>query len=81
MKDGYHELHVYKIDKKFDMTNPTYLDLPSIKHNLSPKASHLFMLLLFTNFYSPFYVLKQEPEPHTFVPLEPDSILNKTCIQ
>ena len=38
VKDGYHELHVYKIDKKFDMSNPTYLDLPSIKHNLSPKV-------------------------------------------
>jgi len=41
VKDGYHELHVYKIDKKFDMSNPTYLDLPSIKHNLSPKVKFL----------------------------------------
>ena len=41
VKDGYHELLVYKIDKKFDMNNPTYLDLPSIKTTQSHKVKFL----------------------------------------
>ena len=56
MKDGYHELHVYKIDKKFDMSNPTYLDLPSIKHNLSPKVTFINLEGLFTENSSPMSV-------------------------
>ena len=31
ISDGPHELLVYKIEKKFDMTNPTYLDLPRFR--------------------------------------------------
>ena len=33
VKDGYHDLLVYKVEKKFDLSNPTYLDLPSLKTN------------------------------------------------
>ncbi len=38
LKDGYHDLLVYRIDKKFDMNNPTYLDLPSLKTSQSHKV-------------------------------------------
>ena len=33
VRDCYHDLLVYKIQKKFDLPNPTYLDLPSLKTN------------------------------------------------
>ena len=49
VKDGYHDLLVYKIEKKFDMANPTYLDLPSLKTN---NSSHKNKLLQYNNFLS-----------------------------
>ena len=42
VKDGFHDLLVYKIDKKFDMNNPTYLELPSIKTQQSHKVRLCF---------------------------------------
>ena len=42
VKDGFHDLLVYKIDKKFDMTSSSYLELPSIKTQQSHKVSLKF---------------------------------------
>lgn len=39
VKDGFHDLLVYKIDKKFDINSPSYLELPSIKTQQSHKVS------------------------------------------
>ena len=47
VKDGYHDLLVYKIEKKFDLSNPTYLDLPSLKTNQS--GHHKHKLLQYNN--------------------------------
>ena len=40
VRDGTHELLVYKIEKKFDLGNPTYLDLPSLKTNQAGSHKH-----------------------------------------
>ena len=40
VRDGVHDLLVYKIEKKFDLGNPTYLDLPSLKTNQTGSHKH-----------------------------------------
>ena len=49
VEDGYHDLLVYKIEKKFDMANLTYLDLPRLKTNNSCNKNKL---LQYDNFLS-----------------------------
>jgi dedicator of cytokinesis protein 1 len=49
VKDGYHDLLVYKVEKKFDFSNPTYLDLPSLKTN---SATYKAKLMPYNNFLS-----------------------------
>ena len=46
VKDGSHDLLVYKIEKKFDLNNPTYLDMPSLKTN---QTSQKHKLLAYNN--------------------------------
>lgn len=40
VRNGGHDLLVYKIEKRFDLGNPTYLDLPSLTTNQTGSHKH-----------------------------------------
>ena len=61
VRDRVHDLLVYKIKKKFDLGNPTYLDLPSLKTNQT--GSHKHKLQQYNN--NLFLIMKDVLTVHT----------------